>query len=635
MKNVLRLVFLICFSLISSAQTIDRFSIDAGGVSTSSGGIEILYTLGEIHVAELAAGNTQISEGFIHSSLADFCFGLALTTWNAGSWSNGFPDTTRNVRFTTNFNTEIQGANIDACSCEIPNGISVTVAAEDYLNVLDDIRVNGDLTIAHTGSVVQVNELARTYNEGSIEVGLTTPELDRRDYLVLGSPMTAETNAVFTGAWRVLEFFPENFIPFDPNDTGGTNFTDDNGDYYEPRNGILFPGEGYLVRPKDPAIPGGGSYSYSFTNGTLSSGTISYSAFNNGPVANPNGTPQVVANPYASAIDANTFFVENPTIDALYFWEHLTPPRADLPGSGGLNFDMGDISIYNTVMGIPAANDLLGTTAPNGVISTGQGFGVRTNGTAGSSQDIIFNNSMRLTSGNTTLRNQSFSEKIVLEVRNEEFGVGSYAGIAFSKTGSASYDDGMESNRLANVVSIYSLIENESNELSIQTREEFNTSIVIPLGFRSQVPANLRYEISLAAAEGDLIENSAVYLYDRVAAKTVNLKEEGSYRFNSDEAILNSRFELLFDTSILDVDSFLTPIISIYPNPAKDEVIINSPQAQLEALYWYDAQGRLVYAEKSLNTLSKAIDVTSMASGVYIVQVKTVDGTSTHRIIKE
>ena len=242
---------------------------------------------------------------------------------------------------------------------------------------------------------------------------------------------------------------------------------------------------------------------------------------------------------------------------------------------------------------------------------------------------------MRLTSGNTTLRSQSFSEKIVLEVRNEEFGVGSYAGIAFSKKGSASYDDGMESNRLANVVSIYSLIENESNELSIQTREEFNTSIVIPLGFRSQVTANLPYEISLATAEGDLIENSAVYLYDRVAAKTVNLKEVGSYRFNSDEGILNSRFELLFDTSILDVDSFLTPIISIYPNPAKNEVIINSPQAQLEALYWYDAQGRLVYAEQSINTLSKVIDVTSLVSGVYIVQVKTVDGTSTHRIIKE
>jgi hypothetical protein len=61
-------LWMFCIGFIASAQSIEKFSIDSGGASATSGGIEILYTIGEVNVQELSAGNTQVSEGFINSN---------------------------------------------------------------------------------------------------------------------------------------------------------------------------------------------------------------------------------------------------------------------------------------------------------------------------------------------------------------------------------------------------------------------------------------------------------------------------------------------------------------------------------------------------------------------------------------
>jgi len=48
-----------------NAQTLERFSIDSGGASATAGGINILYTLGEVQIAERTGTTLSISEGFI------------------------------------------------------------------------------------------------------------------------------------------------------------------------------------------------------------------------------------------------------------------------------------------------------------------------------------------------------------------------------------------------------------------------------------------------------------------------------------------------------------------------------------------------------------------------------------------
>lgn len=62
-------ITILCFLLIpffGTSQSIEKFSIDSGGASTTAGNLQILYTIGEVHVTERTAGNIQISEGFIN-----------------------------------------------------------------------------------------------------------------------------------------------------------------------------------------------------------------------------------------------------------------------------------------------------------------------------------------------------------------------------------------------------------------------------------------------------------------------------------------------------------------------------------------------------------------------------------------
>lgn len=64
MKILYTLAFLGIFCA-SNAQSIDRFSIDSGGTSATAGGINIVYTIGEVHIAERTSPTISISEGFI------------------------------------------------------------------------------------------------------------------------------------------------------------------------------------------------------------------------------------------------------------------------------------------------------------------------------------------------------------------------------------------------------------------------------------------------------------------------------------------------------------------------------------------------------------------------------------------
>ncbi|MFC0603639.1 T9SS type A sorting domain-containing protein [Winogradskyella pulchriflava] len=66
MRTLLIILTLLGYSCLSHSQTIEKFSIDSGGVSTTAGGIQILYTIGEVNVQELNSGGIYISEGFIN-----------------------------------------------------------------------------------------------------------------------------------------------------------------------------------------------------------------------------------------------------------------------------------------------------------------------------------------------------------------------------------------------------------------------------------------------------------------------------------------------------------------------------------------------------------------------------------------
>ena len=124
--------------------------------------------------------------------------------------------------------------------------------------------------------------------------------------MLMGSPMSAETREdVYTNAFLVLNHTPTNFLPHPLVPAGGTNFADDNGDFWNEHSGAITIGEGYIVRPQTGySHPNTESFDMTYTLGTLNNGDVTNAVVFNNLTDNPDGTPNMLANPYASAISA-------------------------------------------------------------------------------------------------------------------------------------------------------------------------------------------------------------------------------------------------------------------------------------------------------------------------------------------
>ena len=72
--------------------------------------------------------------------------------------------------------------------------------------------------------------------------------------------------------------------------------------------------------------------------------------------------------------------------------------------------------------------------------------------------------------------------------------------------------------------------------------------------------------------------------------------------------------------------------LSIYPNPANNNLTISTNSNSVENVNVYAMNGQLVLSN-SLN--SKTIDVSSLEAGVYLIQVQTENGIASQRFIKE
>ncbi|RMA57665.1 choice-of-anchor B family protein [Ulvibacter antarcticus] len=567
---------------------------------------------------------------------------VAETTTFSAFWSNGQPDAGKNVVFNANYKTSDLGkSSIEACSCEIKNNAIVTVDSGEYMKVGGNVIVDAgsQLIVEHQANFVQENDDAIVTNNGSINVKLTTPAMNARDFLLLGSPMTSDGISAFADglpAYQVLNHTTANFQPYSGTPPiVGVNFYDQEQNDWTNFSGTLAPSEGYLVRP---SYTQNGTYNYEYNQGTLNSGEITYAAGYN---TSKESSANVLSNPYASAIDAAMLIENNAILDEVYFWEHNTTPGTGIPGPQSENFNMEDISTYNGTMGIPSAT---GGTTPNGIISTGQGFGIKANAAG----DVTFNNAIRLTSGNTTLRKTTEKDLIWLTVREGQYHMGSTAGIGFLESATADLDQGFDTEKLGTVVSLYSHLDDGSQHLGIQGREAFDAGMRIPMGFSTliDVDGGLAYVISISDLRGVNLEAVSVFLEDHVANTVTNLSN-ANYEFTSEAGTYNNRFTLRFQTLLSgDTDSVVDSLV-VFPNPTTGIVNIQSPDSTLEKVTIYDAQGRILLEKviKATNTnFNKQqnqandfdeINISGFNPAVYFMSLQTSNGTVNRQIIKE
>lgn len=557
-------------------------------------------------------------------------------------WDNGSPTLGERAIISNDYDSsDPANGSFEACELLVTNNATLTIEAGDYIRIDNNITVDAGATllVKHQGSVVQVDPFASVIKNGTINVELTTPPLKRRDFMVMGSPMDAETRTdVFTNAFLVLNQVPANFLPHPLVPAGGTNFADDNNDYWNIYNGAINPGEAYIVRPQagysDPAYDGPPpvstiEFDMTYAQGTLNNGLVQRPIYFNGLLTNPDGTPNALANPYASSIDANLLISGNSTINEVYFWEHLTTPNGGIPGANSINFSMDDISMYNGSMGVPAANDSGTSTTPNGVIATGQGFGIK----ATFPGTVSFTNNMRLNTGNTTLRAPQGLDKLTLKIRNDRYELGSYTGIAFRADGTALVDDSMDSNRISTFISLYTHLLDGSERLGIQTRESFEDGIKIPMGFSSQIDAEVTYVISIENIEGNQLVQSAIYLIDHQEQQTIDLTLS-EYEFESSKGTFDERFTLLFEGDALGNSEVNSEKITLYPNPTRNIVTLIAHHSEVKSIQLFDLQGRMVKDVMVKSGKSFQIDVSDLTSSVYLVAIETTQGITTKRLLK-
>ncbi|MEP0390088.1 MAG: T9SS type A sorting domain-containing protein, partial [Dokdonia sp.] len=531
----------------------------------------------------------------------------------------------------------------NACELTIDAMATFTVTDGNFINIQNDITVNGTLTVDHQGSVVQVEEDAVTTNNGSITVSKTTPSIIARNYVAMSSPMSAETrDGVYANSRAVFNIIPSNFVPFTidfdtfPEFEFAENFLDDDNDFLSQSLGsdpLPTPGIGQLVFPSPSHDSPMAAYDLDYTQGTLNSGTISIPINYNGPATINNYN--LLGNPYASAIDVEAFINANDAVNQVYYWEHLTDPSAALPGFGTSNFSMNDISIRNALLGIPAVN---GGTAPGQFMASGQGFGIKADqAQAMANTPVVFTNSIRVTGNNDDFRTQTTTvDKLWLNLTTSAFeGAVSQTAIGFTPNATPGFDPGYDSPRLGTFLSLFTNLDGQY--LAIQGREVFDTSIELTLGYSTTVETEETHTISIDHLEGIGIENAPVFLIDHLLGTTTNLKEQ-AYSFIAVRGIQSERFTVVFEErdalGISDGGSFRESV-TLYPNPATNQVTLSYQGAQqLQQVIITNVNGKHIKTISLANfNNSQSIQTSELAKGMYFMQIQSNSETIVQKLI--
>jgi hypothetical protein len=73
--------------------------------------------------------------------------------------------------------------------------------------------------------------------------------------------------------------------------------------------------------------------------------------------------------------------------------------------------------------------------------------------------------------------------------------------------------------------------------------------------------------------------------------------------------------------------------VSIYPNPVQDWMVIQSP-AKFDNYSIYSTDGKLILDGKLANGAQQMVDVSSLKSGSYLIQLNSIAGVSVKNFVK-
>ena len=508
-----------------------KYGCDA--TSANTGFQESDWLIISIDAIDLAEQDSNLSIG-VHNS--------GSTSWRAGSWTNGKPDTRRKAIIESDYSTDIHG-DLFTCTMQILKGASFFVKDSNHVTIQKDLMVEGSLDISQEGSLVIVDDHGAMDNPGSIAIHKTTTELKPYDYTYWSSPVqNAQLESVFWNSPKTSFYFFST-RDFEDLDNDGL---DDNDNAWVRASGTMKVGRGYTSMAPDPA-PFNKVQDVTF-NGLVNNGVIEIPVYAQAESIPEQHYWNLIGNPYPSAIDAE-LLLNHPVnkgllSGTLYFWTHSTPLAIE-DSNGIRRYTSDDYAMYTVGTGGVKANPE--GKEPTQFISSCQGFFVD----ALKEGLLIFNNGMRTNTHNDQFFKSNKSKdiankkKIWLNLTNNE-GAFSQILIGFIEGATNEFDINFDGPRIdiQNPVNFYSL--SDEKPYAIQGLPEFQGNEKIQLGLHSRILEETLLTISIDHTKGDFAD-TGIILHDKLLNINHNLLVS-PYSFILTEPIrVNQRFELHFE----------------------------------------------------------------------------------------
>lgn len=587
------------------------------------------------------------------------------TIWydNAGTleWSNGAPDISTVAVIDANYNTATDGS-FRTCQLLVNASSLLTITDNFYVEVQNNLTVNGNVLVESAGSFVQNNNDALVdgailSDKSRITVEKLTAILNSpQEYTYWSSPVSGETVAdglSESAVQRRFWFNGQNFRD-STQESGNDNTTnpgqddidDDANDWqYATAGSTMISGVGYAATHDAVGYINPARYKYTF-EGPFNNGIYNIPIYRNDAETADNNW-NFIGNPYPSAIDADVFLSANASIDqtvgatngAIFFWSHNTAADGSTNGNEVLNYSQSDYAIINGT-GETAGGDGL---VPDRFIPSGQGFFISMDNSAPSTvfsgsirtTNIVFNNSMRVTGNNAQFfrtTNSFTPNKIRLNLTSDN-GIFNQILVGYVD-GATNDDDGMyydaHKNLSADVnASVYSLIDTNANrKFAIQGKAPSSLSVdeVIPLGFYTVIEDATIFTISIAELEGEFMTQNTVYIRD-YELDIVHDLSANPYSFTSETGEFNNRFEIVFQPEALSVtENEISPNdVSIVELGDGDVKISVGPSLIIKNVEIIDMVGRTIYQLQGHNSV-EVYNLSRLSQATYIARITLSNG---------
>ncbi|PIB32252.1 MAM protein [Gaetbulibacter sp. 5U11] len=518
--------------------------------------------------------------------------------------------------------------------------------------------LNSDLDPSSTGTIERDQQGTKdlfTYNFWSSPVGVTNNSTNNNAYTL---------PQVFKDGTDPNNPVDINFITNSYNGTSGTpigiadywiwKYSNQSGAYADWQHvrstGSLLTGEGFTLK------------GVTNTGNDLSQeqNYVFVGKPNNGDINLPitAGNEYLVGNPYASALDAHQFIMDNaPTIEGagsttgtLYFWEHWGG------GSHNLADYQGGYATYNLSGSTPAAsygtNDPLVATGgtpvklPGRYIPVSQGFFVKSENTG----TIRFNNGQRIfekegvssvfvrsTADAATTAN-SYNADIRLKIRlgfNSVNTVHRQLLVTQDSNATSTYDWGYDGEaKTEQMDDMYWMI--SDNKYTIQGTDVIDHTTILPLGLH--VDNDGINTITIDALE-NVPDDLDIYIYDNVTNIYHDLRQ-GDATLDLTTGAYLDRFDLRFSqmSSLLSTEDFeIETTINYYYANSSNTIVINNPKLEnVKTVSLYNILGQEIISFDEFES-SDIIELKTnkISTGTYILEIKTNEGKLSKKVLIE